>query len=346
MTDDPRLGPPPIEPLSDAAWARVERGVWAQLDAERPVAGRGAVARRWWLVAAPLAAAAAIVAVVIAVGRAPEAIDEPSRVVTGAAPSSVLFGDSHIELDAATALVMSHEAEHPIVTLERGAAWFTVAPRQARPAFLVRAGDARVRVVGTRFRVARSGERIAVEVDHGRVEVNFRGGEVAINGGQRWSSDAPARVVASAAPPAEPPPVASPTAAPDPEVPDAPRSPPEPAPAPAHHRPAHHATAPAATAAAPAAPAADRDAAEYDRLAALEATAPRDALSGYLKLANGTSRWADLALFAAGRLAVDRHDARAESLLGDYLRRFPHGANAADARQLLLRLQAAQGDKP
>ena len=36
MTDDQRIGPPPIEPLSEAAWARVERGVWSQLDTERP----------------------------------------------------------------------------------------------------------------------------------------------------------------------------------------------------------------------------------------------------------------------------------------------------------------------
>src|SRR3954470_9345871 len=204
MTDDHRLGPPPIEPLSEAAWARVERGVWSQLDTERPAGSPPPGPRRGGLPAAPPPAAAAVAVLLIAVRRAPTALDEPSRVVTGAAPSSVLFGDSHIELDAATALVMRHEAEHPTVTLERGAAWFTVAPRLSRPAFIVRAGDAMVRVVGTRFRVLRSEEQIAVEVEHGRVNVNFRGRGGAVGDGRRGSSDAPGQVIATAPPPPEP----------------------------------------------------------------------------------------------------------------------------------------------
>jgi FecR-like protein len=354
---DSRLGAPPIEPLSETAWARVERGVWSALDAERPTGSPSHGARRWWIVAAPLAAAAAIAVVLFAVRRMPIALDEPSRVVTGPAPSSVLFGDSHIELDAATALVMRHEAEHPTVTLERGAAWFTVAPRKSRPAFIVRAGDAMVHVVGTRFRVLRSEERIAVEVDHGLVDVNFRGSEVEVGAGQRWSSDAPRRIMASRAAPAavEPvPPV--PAAAPPPDVPPAP---PEVGPAPGRpHRPARpgspaHPAAGSAGARAeplpgahPDAPQVDRDGAEYDRLAALEAKSPDAALAGYRELARGTSRWADPALFAAARLAADRHDPRAETLLGIYLQRFPTGANAADARQLLARLQADKRDKP
>jgi hypothetical protein len=352
MTDDQRLGPPPIEPLSEAAWARVERGMWSELDAERPTGSRSPGPRRWWLVAAPLAAAAAAAVLLIAVRRAPTALDEPSRVVTGAAPSSVLFGDSHIELDAVTALVMRHEAEHPTVLLERGAAWFTVAPRRSRPAFIVRAGDAMVRVVGTRFRVARSEERIAVEVDHGLVNVNFRGSEVAIGAGQRWSSDAPRQITAAApAPPAAEP--VPPAAAPVHEEPAAPEA----VPAPVHpHRPARLGSPSRAPAGTPdarpepsgtaAAPLVDRDGAEYDRLAALEATSPGAALTGYLTLARGTSRWADPALFAAARLAVDRKDSRAETLLGIYLQRFPRGANAADARQLLTRLQGDKRDKP
>jgi hypothetical protein len=342
MTDEPRRGPPPIEPLSDAAWSRVERGVWAQLDAE-PGARRAAEApRRWWLVVAPVAAAAAVAALVLAIRVGPAALDEPSRVVSGPAPSSVQFGDSHIDLDASTALTMRHEAEHPMVMLERGGAWFTVAPRQARPAFIVRAGDATVQVVGTRFRVVRSDERIAVEVERGRVDVNFRGGTAEIGAGQRWSSDAPGQIIATAPPP--PPHAAEPSAAtaPEPE----PEIEPTPAPAPPARkhapRPPVH-TAGSADAAEPAPGAADADRAEYDRLAALEPRSPDAALAGYLALAHGTSRWAAPALFAAGRLAHDRHDRRAGSLLTIYLQRFPDGANAADARELLDRLRA---DKP
>lgn len=324
MTDEQRLGPPPIESLSDVAWARVERGVWSQLDAERPAGHTPQGPRRWWLAVAPLAAAAAIAALVIALRWRPAGVDEPSRVVSGPgpAPTSVMLGDSHIVLDPDTALVMRHEAEQPTVLIERGGAWFTVAPRMSRPAFIVRAGDATVRVVGTRFRVARSDERIAVEVERGLVDVNFRGSVVAVGAGQRWSSDVGRILAARSAPPAS-----------------------------ADVQPAPPASAPRAEAGAldPDRDLADPDRTEYDRLAALEPTSPDAALAGYLRLARGTSRWADPALFAAARLAVDRHDRRAETLLGIYLQRFPGGANATDARQLLARVKAEKPealDKP
>jgi hypothetical protein len=101
------------------------------------------------------------------------------------------------------------------------------------------------------------------------------------------------------------------------------------------------ATAPAPTAAQAAAQAAaiDRERAEYERLAALEPTSADAARAGYMALAQGSSRWAGLALFAAARLAADRHDRRAETLLGMYLQRFPNGPNAEDARRLLSRLK-------
>ena len=349
MTDDDRLGPPPIEPLSDAAWARVERGVWAQLDAEGQAASAPRSPRRWWLAAVPLAAAAAVAMLVLAIRERPATLpDDPPRVVSGTAPSAVSFGDAHIELDAETALTMNREAEHPTVRLERGAAWFTVAHRLQRPAFLVHAGDATVRVVGTRFRVGRSDEQITVEVDRGLVDVQFRGSAVALAAGQRWSSDAPSQIsqistITAAAPPPPAEPVTAPVVAP--EAPDP--APAAPAPARRHDpRPAK----PAVTTAAPHEPkpdpapaetGGDRDRAEYDRLAALEPRSPDAALTGYLALARGTSRWADPALFAAARLAVDRRDRRAEGLLGIYLQRFPDGANATDARQLLARLKSA-----
>lgn len=338
MTQGERLGPPPIEPLTDAAWSRVERGVWARLDAEAGARNMPPSPRRWWLVAAPLAAAAAIAVLVLATrGRPIQVADEPSRVVTGAAPSSVLFGDSHIELEAATALVMTHEDAHPTVLLERGAAWFTVAPRQQRPAFVVRAGDAAVRVVGTRFRVARSEERIAVEVDRGVVEILFRGSAVPVRAGQRWSSDAPSQLAAVVAAPPPAKPAVAPEPEPEPEIaPPAPRHASKPArPAPATVR-----TEPKLGSAHAEVADGDRDPdrSEYDRLAALEPRSPEAALAGYLVLARGTGHWADLALFAAARLAHDRHDRRARTLLDIYLQRFPDGANAADARKLLARL--------
>lgn len=356
MTDEDRLGPPPVEPMSDAAWSRVERGLWTRLDAAGPVKASSPPPRRWWMVAVPLAAAAAAAAVVLVLRPGIDPVDGRSRVETIASGSSVSFGESYIEIDAYSALELEHESGRPIVMLERGAAWFTVAPRDGRPELVVRAGDAMVRVVGTRFRVARSREQIAVEVERGVVAVQFRGGLIEVGANQRWSSATPARIATLTLPDtSEPAPVISPAPGPV-----------EPVAEPVIDRDETAVTPPPSTAKAPARPT-RRDVAsnprrdlapapptptplpatddierrEYERLARLEPTRPEEALTGYLTLARGTSRWSDLALFAAARLAADRKDRRAESLLGRYLQQFPSGANAADARQLLARLKAA-----
>ena len=81
MTDEHRLGPPPVEPMSDVAWSRVERGLWARIDADSPTVVTTAVPpRRWWLALAPLAAAAAVLAIVL-VMRTTTRVG-PTRVVT------------------------------------------------------------------------------------------------------------------------------------------------------------------------------------------------------------------------------------------------------------------------
>lgn len=195
-----KLGRPPVDPMSDVAWARVERGLWSRLDGAGTVTSaatsRPALRdrRSWVWLAVPVAAAAACLLVMFATRttQTPIAAEpEPARVVSGAAPSAVSFGDAHVALDANTAIEMQYEGEQPIALVEQGAAWFTVAPRGDRPAFEVRAADATVRVVGTRFRVARSGEHADVSVDHGVVEIRFRGHVLRLSDGQSWSSDHP-----------------------------------------------------------------------------------------------------------------------------------------------------------
>jgi transmembrane sensor len=346
MTDE-HLGPPPVEPMSDLAWARVERGMWARLDHAPAVVP---AKRRWvWLAVPAMAAAAAVVIAVLALREgpsptlpspAPVASTELSRVVSGASPSSITFADAHIALDANSALVLTSEGTSPATLLERGAAWFTVAPRADRPAFIVRAGDTAVRVIGTRFRVARSDERISVEVEHGLVEVVFRGTTARVGPAQQWSSEHPGEVEAAAVQTAR---VEVPSQTTDPAT--------VPAVAPpvttkrAAGRPATDTSVidkPAAGTST-ATPVTDTDHARYDHLASMEARDPEAALAGYLDLSRGAGPWAQVALYAAGRLAADRHDHRAETLLTIYLRRFPSGANAADARQLLDRLK---GDHP
>ena len=347
MTHEDRLGPPPIEPLSEAAWSRVERGVWSHLDGTARVKPSPAATPRWWLAAVPVGLAAAIAAIWLATrGPTPDAMvaGESSRIVSGSAPAAISFGDIHIALDAGTAVVTSREAGRPTVVLERGAAWFTVAPRQQRPAVTVRAGDATITVVGTRFRVTCSDEQSTVEVDHGLVEVRFHGGLTKVGANQRWSSASPGPISSAAATPAPDGSPADPRAAAGPTLDAAPATTaPTPAPPPVQ-RPA--ATAPVKTTPAPRpkpttepGSATDVDRIEYDRLAALEPVAPEPALAGYLALARRASRWADPALFAAARLAADRHDRRARALIELYLERFPEGANAADAKHLRARLE-------
>jgi hypothetical protein len=82
-------------------------------------------------------------------------------------------------------------------------------------------------------------------------------------------------------------------------------------------------------------PAVDPEQAVFERLAALEPSDPNGAIAGYLALAKRSRKWADNAMYAAARVAHDRRDTRAKTLLETYLARFPRGANAALARQLL-----------
>jgi len=95
------------------------------------------------------------------------------------------------------------------------------------------------------------------------------------------------------------------------------------------------AVAPAADVAAPPAPAEPTPQARYEAAERLERTDPARALRLYSDLSRGTDPWAQNALYAAGRLQADR-GARGDAvrLLEEYLRRFPRGSNAQDARAL------------
>ena len=329
MTD--RKDRPPVEGLSEIAWARVERGVFARLDdgtVTNAVASRAAPResrRGWlWLAVPTLAAAAAALVFFVRTDKpvTPASDPEPARVIAGASPSEVTFDDVHVALDPDTALVMPRDANSTAM-LEHGAAWFTVAPRGERAPFVVMAGDTVVRVIGTKFRVAHEDDHAEVTVDHGVVEVSFHGSIVRVAADQTWSSEQPNEVgsVITTDTESEPDPTPAPTKRPVRVV---------------HKR---HVKTAAAPVPAPTAPAADPDYARYMALVALEPKQPEAAIDGYLKLSQGTSKWAANALYAAARLALDRHDQRAETLLTIYLRRFPNGANADDAARLLDRIK-------
>jgi FecR protein len=74
----------------------------------------------------------------------------------------------------------------------------------------------------------------------------------------------------------------------------------------------------------------------FELAAQLEVRDPATALSIYGQLAAGDDAWAASALFASARLEAERNRARiARDLSEAYLRRFPRGPNADDARALL-----------
>lgn len=311
MTDSRR---PPVEPLDDLAWTRIERGIWGRIDGgeSAPASLSPRSPRRWAPIALALAAAAvlAIIAVrrneaVLAPPQLLVADGTPARFEAGATPSAVTYGDVYLTLEPHSAVLMSRDPSAPVAILDAGAAWFSVAPRAGKAPFAVLAGDVTVRVVGTRFRVARSAVTVAVNVEHGVVEVAYRGDQITLAAGDTWSSVPGQHTAGSARADGAPPDAA--TAAPPP---------------------------PDASAPAPKPPRID-ERARFEALAALEVADPRAAIAGYLALARGTSAWSQLALFAAARLAADRQDPRATQLLETYLRRFPRGANADDARELL-----------
>lgn len=322
-----KLPPPPIEPLPDLAWARLERVVLAELDVPETRSVRMPLTR-WPLfaLAGAALAGAAVLAIVVATrdhGTAAPApavatgdgIAGPSRVATGDAPTEVTFGDAHITVAPASALVLDGAADHGVLAvLERGSASFAVAPRRGRPPFMIQAGAAQVRVVGTELEVTRiAPDDAAVAVTEGTVEVTFHGRVTRVTAGEKWTSVPPVTTTTAT------------TATTSVEPP----------------QPAHHDKKPDATH-THAAPAGPTDQQRYDAAAALELTDPEAATAAYRDLARGKSAWAANALYAMGRLAHERGDTgRAKLALTSYIHRFPRGANVADARALLLKLEGA-----
>jgi transmembrane sensor len=311
-----------VEPLSDARWSRVERAVLdasAGMPAQRAAVAPASVpSPRWRPGAAMLVLAGALAA--IAGGLAwralvPESSEGATRVETAANGSRVEFGESTIDVGPTSAVRLAGDASHGVVvTLDRGRVECDVAPRHERPPFLVEAGGVEVRVVGTHFVVARTGDAVTVDVQRGQVEVTSAGELSLVEAGSHWPPS-PAAPAPSSAPWA---PVPSTDVSADRPAPVEPRS-----------------SAPAASHASSASP---RE--QYEAASRLEAQQPAAAIALYRDLARQGGPWGENALFAAGRLEADRGDRDvARRLLNGYLARFPSGPNADDARQLLDRLR-------
>jgi hypothetical protein len=316
-----------------------------------------------------LAAAAALVLVLR--GDLPS-VPQPSRIVTHEAPVALSVGRAEVRVEPESILwVHSNHGHEVMMTLEQGRVECAVVHDENRPPLVLQAGDVRVEVVGTSFAVTRQGESAVVEVNEGVVEVFHRGKLARVGAGQRWAPDG-LGAVAAGAPQAvsgadsQAMAVAVDGAGPgaandtrDDAMPGAAGDAvagvagdrgdgAEPGPVDAARRATRRRETagtetrePGREATPEATPEATSEAMgdpkqRYEQAARLEASEPAAAIAIYRELARGKSAWAANALFAQARLELDRgHTAEAVRLLETYLRRYPGGNNAADARALL-----------
>jgi hypothetical protein len=325
----------PIEPLSQAAWQRVERAVWNRLGSEQPIQSSPRPPRIALLLAAAVLGVSALVVVTAAeallpkaaetavgelarttddinisapVGQAvsegatraltpPPAVDsaEDQPVITTASDSMTReLGNSKLVVAGRSEIrYRGNDADGWLVLVESGSVHCEVAPREGRPDFVVRAGSAEVRVVGTRFDVSHRAGHTSVSVDEGKVRVLDHGRETLLRAGEKW-----------------PVPNSNPAVAPKQK--------------------------PTATVTGKHSAASGSAREGFELAASLESSEPARALSIYRKLSNSRGAWASNALYAQARLLRESgRDMQANSLLSRYLKLYPRGANSADARRLL-----------
>lgn len=363
--------PVEVDMPSDARWERIGREMFAKLDAMPPAPRPGDPGAQrfsprravgWVLVTA--AAAAALIVVVRGVhpmlsALAVQAGETRARLETGEGASQFTVGESSLLVAPRSLVLVAGDDDHGVdVVLDRGAVTCIVAPRRGRPAFIVDAGDVRVRVVGTRFTVVREPAGASVEVEHGVVEVVAHGVVVSLHDGQHWPDgpapapierqesrerpEAPATALPTAPPGASASaPPAAPTPGPKPVTASAspPGKPGQQPPRETRSAMASAAVPDSEEAAPTSAPVATLQE-QFESATRIERVDPDEATSVYVRIAAGGSVWAPNALFALARLEADRGRREdAARHLNEYLTRYPRGINADDARALLRRTQ-------
>jgi hypothetical protein len=302
-------------PVSEARRERVEREVFARLEAMRDVDHANQIApvrtrRRSMkapIIAAGFACAAAAASVLFVVSReAPPALpSSPSLVVTPEGGSSrFTVGDAVIDAGSDTSVEVKQDPNGTTtLTLARGTVDCDVMPRSNRAPFRVVAGDVTVEVVGTRFEVSRSGDVTRVDVARGRVKVHGNGEQRYVGAGESWTSELSGSAVSVAPPPVVPEDITPPIIDEVPEI----ELPPENARRPAPPSPQQ----------------------AYE--AALEIKDEAKRARAYRAVAQGNHVWAALSLFNLAELHA-KTDVRATlATLDELKRRFPNAGNAEDA---------------
>jgi transmembrane sensor len=127
--------------------------------------------RAWWVTSVAAALAA------VAIGTTHVVNEQRARITSGTFATEAgaqrelkLADGSTITLNTRSEVSVDLGEHHRSIRLARGEARFEVAKDASRP-FIVDAGAARVRAVGTQFDVRRSDARVAVTLVEGRIEV-------------------------------------------------------------------------------------------------------------------------------------------------------------------------------
>ena len=332
-----------FEPLSEQRWHKIEQRVFARLNAaELPGALDSNQPTPFWRRRASgwvLASAATLLLVIFALSRSNGgSIPSVSRISTGVTASHVVLPGVVLDVGPESAVLVSGNAEESaLIVLDRGEVKCDVAHRRPGASLFVQAGELSVEVVGTRFTVRRQEDVASVSVQEGVVRVKLRGRSTSVKAGETWPPALTAAANSASSVPevrrsSELPEVVSSA---DSSV-DALR-PREPASKPRVIKEAKAGSTGNTPTTEDSTPSVRQ---RFERATQIEPEEPAEAIRLYEGIENGGSSWAANALFAHGRLEAARGNRVAgRRILTQYLRRFPAGANAPDARLLLSRLE-------
>lgn len=348
----------PLEPLDDERLTRIERAVVSQAQV-----GALAPERRPWLAILALAlGCAGLVAGaswwlarrdggsgtapgVIASGGAGQLTpgDEPVVVRAGAGGAHVDLGDARIDAGAGAELTATRPGGGVLVALAAGTISLDVDKRGARPPLVVRAGAVDVVVVGTRFAVTHTpgaAAPVTVEVTEGLVRVEHDGLATPVAAGQAWSSATEATVAVAATTTPRAPATAAGTSAAGTSAAGGPSELRRPRPTDKDDLDGHAATSapPVSETSADLAAAIRRQPVAAGDVPAGDPTAALAALRSRVT-AHGAEASAALYAIARVQALTLGKDAEALRSLDAYARRFPRGAEIADALWLRVRLE-------
>lgn len=160
---------------AEAAWALLDRAELVRVPSPGLAPRRGSRARGLLLGGAAAALAASLAVVALHTGWTwlmPRETTPRQLYATGQGQvQQVTLSDgSSVLLNALSTVKVAYEPGQRSITLVRGEAWFDVARNPARP-FVVSAGQANVRAVGTAFAVQNTRAVVDVRVTEGVVEV-------------------------------------------------------------------------------------------------------------------------------------------------------------------------------